>query len=163
MFLILAIENIEEKLFNYKLYQWSDHLSNTDVLPRVVDLSKELEEASSAPLKEIEESNSKDKLLYIYTSGTTGLPKAAIVTHLRFYFLSFGMNIMAQLNEKDIVYNSLPLYHSAGGVAGVGQSILTGITVVLRRKFSASSFWHDCIKHKCTVSLFCFYKNCVQT
>ena len=28
-----------------------------------------------------------DKLLYIYTSGTTGLPKAAVITHCRYYIL----------------------------------------------------------------------------
>lgn len=28
---------------------------------------------------------------------------------------------------------------------------LTGITVVLRRKFSASQFWDDCRKHNVTV------------
>ncbi|KAM7418825.1 hypothetical protein PAMA_016109 [Pampus argenteus] len=34
---------------------------------------------------------------------------------------------------------------------GVGQCLLFGLTVVIRRKFSASHFWDDCVKHKCTV------------
>lgn len=36
----------------------------------------------------VEKLSSHDKLLYIYTSGTTGLPKAAVITHLRFFLLS---------------------------------------------------------------------------
>lgn len=35
---------------------------------------------------------------------------------------------------------------------GVGQCLLFGLTVVVRRKFSASRFWDDCVKHNCTVS-----------
>lgn len=40
----------------------------------------------------------------------------------------------------------------AGTIMGVGQCLLFGLTVVVRRKFSASSFWDDCVKHDCTVS-----------
>ncbi|KAK7930151.1 hypothetical protein WMY93_006546 [Mugilogobius chulae] len=34
---------------------------------------------------------------------------------------------------------------------GHGQCVLFGMTVVMRRKFSASRFWDDCVKHQCTV------------
>lgn len=34
---------------------------------------------------------------------------------------------------------------------GVGQCIIYGLTVVLRKKFSASRFWDDCVKYNCTV------------
>lgn len=33
----------------------------------------------------------------------------------------------------------------------MGQMILNGCTVALRRKFSVSQFWKDCVKYKCTV------------
>uniref|UniRef100_A0A8C7QLL4 long-chain-fatty-acid--CoA ligase n=1 Tax=Oncorhynchus mykiss TaxID=8022 RepID=A0A8C7QLL4_ONCMY len=68
-----------------------------------------------------------DRLFYIYTSGTTGLPKAAIVVHSRYYRIAaFG-------------------YHS------FGLCLINGLTVVVKKKFSASRFWEDCIKHNCTV------------
>uniref|UniRef100_A0A8C5JZ81 long-chain-fatty-acid--CoA ligase n=1 Tax=Jaculus jaculus TaxID=51337 RepID=A0A8C5JZ81_JACJA len=38
-----------------------------------------------------------------------------------------------------------------GNIMGVGQCIIYGLTVVLRKKFSASRFWDDCIKYNCTV------------
>jgi len=37
----------------------------------------------------------------------------------------------------------LPLYHSTGGLVGVGPALLNGGRLILRRRFSASSFWRD--------------------
>uniref|UniRef100_A0A673FXJ2 Very long-chain fatty acid transport protein n=1 Tax=Sinocyclocheilus rhinocerous TaxID=307959 RepID=A0A673FXJ2_9TELE len=92
-----------------------------------------------------------DRLFYIYTSGTTGLPKAAIVVHSRYYRIaSFGYHSF-RMRPDDIIYDCLPLYHSAGNIMGVGQCLIHGITVVVKKKFSASRFWEDCIKHNCTV------------
>ncbi|XP_057700210.1 long-chain fatty acid transport protein 1-like isoform X2 [Corythoichthys intestinalis] len=92
-----------------------------------------------------------ERLFYIYTSGTTGMPKAAVVVHSRYYRIAaFGYHAFA-LRRDDVVYNCLPLYHSAGTIMGVGQCLLFGLTVVIRSKFSASRFWDDCVKHNCTV------------
>lgn len=92
-----------------------------------------------------------DRLFYIYTSGTTGMPKAAVVVHSRYYRITaFGFHSFG-LRPDDIMYNCLPLYHSAGNIMGIGQCLLFGLTVVIRRKFSASRFWDDCVKHNCTV------------
>ncbi|XP_070711238.1 long-chain fatty acid transport protein 1-like [Pempheris klunzingeri] len=92
-----------------------------------------------------------DRLFYIYTSGTTGMPKAAVVVHSRYYRIAaFGFHSFG-LRHDDVIYNCLPLYHSAGTIMGVGQCLLFGLTVVMKRKFSASCFWDDCVKHNCTV------------
>jgi solute carrier family 27 fatty acid transporter 1/4 len=37
---------------------------------------------------------------------------------------------------------------------GLGTALIRGNTCVLRRKFSATNFWQDCIDHNCTVSDF---------
>lgn len=39
-----------------------------------------------------------------------------------------------------------------GNIVGVGQCLIHGMTVVIKRKFSASRFWDDCVKYNCTVS-----------
>lgn len=65
--------------------------------------------------------------------------------------MALGVHFMTNLQLDDIVYDPLPLYHSAGGMVGVGQMLLRGITVVLRKKFSATNFWIDCNKYNCTV------------
>nr|AAD11623.1 fatty acid transport protein [Homo sapiens] len=92
-----------------------------------------------------------DKLFYIYTSGTTGLPKAAIVVHSRYYRMAALVYYGFRMRPNDIVYDCLPLYHSAGNIVGIGQCLLHGMTVVIRKKFSASRFWDDCIKYNCTI------------
>uniref|UniRef100_A0A674ID88 long-chain-fatty-acid--CoA ligase n=1 Tax=Terrapene triunguis TaxID=2587831 RepID=A0A674ID88_9SAUR len=38
-----------------------------------------------------------------------------------------------------------------GNIMGVGQCLIHGLTVVIRKKFSASRFWDDCTKYKCTI------------
>ena len=67
--------------------------------------------------------------------------------------MSFALKTLYKITKRDVVYTTLPLYHTAGGVIGIGQMVLSGATVVLRNKFSASNFWADCVKYKCTVSV----------
>lgn len=55
------------------------------------------------------------------------------------------------MQAADVLYDCLPLYHTAGNIMGVGQCLIYGLTVVLRKKFSASRFWDDCVKYNCTV------------
>ena len=66
--------------------------------------------------------------------------------------MALGSRIMLDVQNNDVIYNSLPLYHSAGGMLGVGAVLVGGVTMALRKKFSASNFWSDCIKYECTVS-----------
>ena len=61
-----------------------------------------------------------DTLFYIYTSGTTGNPKASVIKHVRFYTAGLGFSRMFQFTKEDRIYCALPLYHSAGGMVGVG-------------------------------------------
>ena len=54
--------------------------------------------------------------------------------------------------KDPIFYDPLPLYHSAGGVVGVGLMMVFGFTIVIRKKFSVRNFWKDIITHNCNVS-----------
>ncbi|NXW54669.1 S27A1 protein, partial [Eurystomus gularis] len=54
-----------------------------------------------------------DRLFYIYTSGTTGMPKAAIVVHSRYYRIAAFGYYAYKMRPDDVLYNCLPLYHSA--------------------------------------------------
>ncbi|KAK4475042.1 hypothetical protein MN116_002137 [Schistosoma mekongi] len=96
--------------------------------------------------------NPREHLIYVFTSGTTGLPKAAIITKLRYTLMVIGTKYSFGIRQSDIIYNPLPLYHTAGGICGVGQMLLNGNTIVIRSKFSASQFWSDCVKYNCTVA-----------
>ncbi len=90
-------------------------------------------------------------LFYVYTSGTTGLPKAANFSHHRFLATATGFTVVSGMTERDCIYIPLPLYHTAGGVAAAGPALLTGGAIALTRKFSASRFWSDCVRHEATV------------
>ncbi|MBX9706639.1 MAG: long-chain-acyl-CoA synthetase [Caulobacteraceae bacterium] len=85
----------------------------------------------------------RDTALYIYTSGTTGLPKAARIHHARARTYMRAFAGATGTTDKDRVFNVLPLYHSTGGLVGLGPAFLNGGRLILRRKFSASSFWKD--------------------
>ncbi|MEI9996193.1 MAG: long-chain-acyl-CoA synthetase [Rhizomicrobium sp.] len=93
----------------------------------------------------------KDKAFYIYTSGTTGLPKASNFTHLRMLFMMHGFASGLNARAEDRMYNVLPLYHSAGGVCAIGPALLTGGSVILKRKLSVSEFWDDVHRHDATL------------
>nr|XP_030736040.1 long-chain fatty acid transport protein 1 isoform X5 [Globicephala melas] len=129
------------------------------VLPDTQLLDPLLKEASTAPLAQPPGKGMDDRLFYIYTSGTTGLPKAAIVVHsspctpcpCRYYRIAAFTHHSYSMQAADVLYDCLPLYHSAGNIIGVGQCLIYGLTVVLRKKFSASRFWDDCVKYNCTV------------
>ncbi|KAL7980083.1 hypothetical protein Chor_001351 [Crotalus horridus] len=79
-----------------------------------------------------------------------GLPKAAVITHLR-VLLGCGLIMLSGVTSEDIIYTTLPLYHSSALLLGVNGCIMQGATLVLRSKFSASQFWDDCRKYKVTV------------
>lgn len=96
----------------------------------------------------------RDVAMYIYTSGTTGLPKAAKVSHIRAQLYMRAFAGMTEASETDRVYIALPLYHSTGGLCGVGAALMTGGAMVLKRKFSASQFWDDIISKQCTMFVY---------
>ena len=70
----------------------------------------------------------------------------------RFIFGSVAFQNMNRLKSDDVFYTCLPLYHAAAGVMGVGRALIYGNTVILRKRFSASTFWQDCALHKVTVA-----------
>jgi acyl-CoA synthetase (AMP-forming)/AMP-acid ligase II len=91
-------------------------------------------------------------ILYIYTSGTTGYPKPAIIKHSRYLTAGYSFVQAAGLrgHKDDRLLIALPIYHANGALIGVGSSFVSGLTVILKKKFSASTFWNDCVLYRCT-------------
>jgi solute carrier family 27 fatty acid transporter 1/4 len=102
----------------------------------------------------LEKISPQDVIMYIYTSGTTGLPKPAIIKQIRYCAVGFIFFDLSKLTRADIVYVTLPIYHANGALIGVGAAVISGATVVLRNKFSASKFWSECMKHNCTAFIY---------
>nr|XP_027222609.1 long-chain fatty acid transport protein 4-like [Penaeus vannamei] len=121
-------------------------------IPGGIDADEGLKNASSQVPPQLEAVGFVDDMVYIYTSGTTGLPKAAVIKHSRGVLAVAAGVSMIGLDSNDIVYSPLPLYHLAAGILGSGMALVSGITVVLRKKFSASGYWPDCIKYNVTAA-----------
>ncbi|OQR67228.1 long-chain fatty acid transport protein 4-like [Tropilaelaps mercedesae] len=93
-----------------------------------------------------------DRLMYVFTPGTIGLPTPAIIKHSRLILAAAVSRYLAGVTTNDVLYIYLPLYHMAGGVLGISQSVAYDCRTEIVAKFSASGFWRDCIRYKCTVS-----------
>ncbi|XP_073941562.1 long-chain fatty acid transport protein 4-like [Choristoneura fumiferana] len=120
--------------------------------PGVLDFSAEMDRHPPEYPLVTEQLYYKDTLLYIYTSGTTGMPKAAVLPNSKYLLIVLATVHMLGLRASDRMYNSLPMYHTAGGVVGTGAALVDGIPSVIRPRFSASNFWTDCINYQCTVA-----------
>ena len=123
-------------------------------ISQAVDLDQELEKSSvyKEPKSITNSILWNAHLFYIYTSGTTGLPKAVTITHIRQIFVMGAATELVNFKGRnDIIYSYLPLYHASGGQIGTSNSLIWGGTTVIKKKFSASTFWKDCIKYDITV------------
>jgi fatty-acyl-CoA synthase len=117
------------------------------------DLSEALAAApAERPAQSLRDAVSLEDLsLLVYTSGTTGAPKAAKLLNRRTLGMMRAFTGAGYAVPADKVYVTLPLYHGTGGLCGVGFALTTGATLIIKRKFSASQFWDDCIAEQATV------------
>eukprot|EP00795_Rhopilema_esculentum_P010551 gene10551-19283_t len=121
-------------------------------IPGSSNLENLLQQSATSKPPEPKNRSFFDKLMYIYTSGTTGLPKAAVIKHGRFFYMSYGLGTCFNVTSNDVNYIPLPLYHSNGGIVGIGMTLLIGNTAAIRNKFSASKFFEDCGKYGATLT-----------
>eukprot|EP01064_Diplonema_japonicum_P018233 TRINITY_DN26914_c0_g1_i1.p1 TRINITY_DN26914_c0_g1~~TRINITY_DN26914_c0_g1_i1.p1 ORF type:complete len:635 (+),score=212.57 TRINITY_DN26914_c0_g1_i1:39-1943(+) len=116
-----------------------------------------LQQIATFPTKKVNAKERRGHLLdaghafgYIYTSGTTGLPKACKISHMKMNNYAIIVNAFG-CQATDVIYGSgMPLYHTAANL-GVMSMMNKGCTYIIRKKFSASRHWSDCIKYKATV------------
>jgi len=88
--------------------------------------------------------------LVIYTSGTTGFPKGVMHSQ-RSYLLTaeaFVQRMYLQPDER--VMCVLPLFHINALMYSLGGAMACGGTLILIRKFSASSFWQQVAHYRAT-------------
>uniref|UniRef100_A0A8C9TR33 long-chain-fatty-acid--CoA ligase n=2 Tax=Scleropages formosus TaxID=113540 RepID=A0A8C9TR33_SCLFO len=148
--LLDTLEDILPSLKQDNINVWAVKMECS--LPGVETLLDKLQQAPEDPIPAEQRAvtSLKTPTLYIFTSGTTGLPKAAIITHLQSVKAAGGFWAYGGCSS-DVIYISLPLYHSAASLIGIGGTIEIGATCVLKKKFSASQFWGDCRKFNVTI------------
>lgn len=115
------------------------------------NLKEEIKNQSTNTPSAIKEVKGMDPYAYIFTSGTTGHPKAAPMRNIHFMSSTYAWGNMAlNMQPEDIIYITLPLFHSNAMHIGWACALRGGSAVALARKFSATNFWNDIRKHKAT-------------
>ncbi len=95
-----------------------------------------------------------DPFAIIFTSGTTGPSKGVVLPHN--FALRAGENASeaGEYNEKDCLYNPYPLFHANAQLPGTMAALVSGASMVLEERFSASRFWDDIEHFRCTACNF---------
>jgi crotonobetaine/carnitine-CoA ligase len=86
----------------------------------------------------------------LYTSGTTGLSKGVVLCHNAFISLAALMGRYRQLTSQDVLYTFLPLFHGNAQMLSITCALVGDAQVVLRDRFSASTFWEEIRKYGAT-------------
>lgn len=81
--------------------------------------------------------------LLVFTSGTSGDPKAVRCTQGAVARRGRVVADRVPLGPDDVVYISMPLFHSNAVIAGFAPALAVGAALALRRTFSASGFLPD--------------------
>jgi fatty-acyl-CoA synthase len=66
----------------------------------------------------------------------------------------YGFAAATGAKPSDRVYMCLPMYHTNGGVIALALALTVGGSAYIRERFSASAFWSDCVREKCTVFVY---------
>jgi fatty-acyl-CoA synthase len=88
--------------------------------------------------------------MLIFTSGTSGDPKAVRITHEKVSYPGQYLNDRLGLGPDDVHYVSMPLFHSNAVMAGWGSALVSGATVALAERFSATGFLADVRRYGAT-------------
>lgn len=87
----------------------------------------------------------------IYTSGTTG-PSKGVVQPYR-WMAQYTLGLRALLNQEDVVYNDLPMYHVGGAIANICRAAWVGCEVAVWNRFSPDGFWARVRSRRVTVAI----------
>jgi fatty-acyl-CoA synthase len=86
--------------------------------------------------------------LLIFTSGSTGAPKAVQMSQGRATRTAHAGAVA--FTPADVLYCSMPLFHGNALLANLFPAMVSGASVALRRRFSASELLPDVRRFGCT-------------
>lgn len=98
-----------------------------------------LEFPSRAPVVQ----SASDPCTILYTSGTTGRPKGVVCCHGAYIAAGRRAARIVELTPEDRLMVFLPLFHTNPQTYAVMSALCTGAALILRPRFSATSFFED--------------------
>ena len=94
--------------------------------------------ASIDPHPAVVERAGDDTAVILYTSGTTGTPKGGELTHFNLVKNVEVTESLLQVDERDVIFGALPLFHSFGQTCGLNTAVRTGACLTLLPRFDSA-------------------------
>jgi len=92
----------------------------------------------------------EDVALFLHTSGTTSRPKGVPLSHSNLLASARNIANWYRLTPEDTGLCVMPLFHIHGLMTPVLSTILSGGTVIVPPRFSASHFWPTVERYRAT-------------
>lgn len=115
-----------------------------------ISLARLLEHGSEVPDVTVRHC---DLQAIMYTSGTTGPSKGVMVPHALALIDALDSVKFMATEPGETIYSPLPLFHAAALWDGALAALLTGSSIALVERFSASRFWDDVRRFRATVAM----------
>lgn len=112
----------------------------TQVAAKGLTILAEGDLQNPAPLAALSPS---DHALLMYTSGTTGRPKGVVHSHASLLAGGWTTAVAHQLTATDRGFCVLPIYHINGLCVTVMGALVSGGSLAMVARFSASAFWEQ--------------------
>ena len=93
-----------------------------------------------------------DDAAILYTSGTTARPKGVLVTHANYLCAGRTVASHIRLTPEDRHLVVLPFFHGNAQYYSTMSTLVTGASMAMTARFSASRFFDLAIAHRCTAS-----------
>lgn len=144
------INEIASELPCKKLFCVDPHVANRHNL-KALDINALADQEETINVHCSQYVQLKDPCFYVFTSGTTGLPKASVMSNMRWFKVMHGIGQGAMsMSKDDVFYLCLPFYHNNALTVSLSSVLGAGATLALSKKFSASRFWQEIKTHEAT-------------
>jgi len=88
----------------------------------------------------------------LYTSGTTSRPKGVLVTHANYVQVGLAVASHLEVTAEDRWLIVLPLFHANAQYYCTMSALVTGASLALAPKFSASRWGEQAVRHHATLA-----------
>ncbi|MEN8919010.1 MAG: class I adenylate-forming enzyme family protein, partial [Octadecabacter sp.] len=120
------------------------HDSQTETIAQVAPDGLEIIDPNLLQNKaQIPEFTANQHALLMYTSGTTGQPKGVVHSHASLLAGGWTTAIAHDLSPADRGFCVLPIYHINGLCVTMMGALVSGGSLAMTAKFSASKFWEQ--------------------